>query len=68
MSKRYLRKQAVATRYGVNVRTVERMIEDGRLPPPMYRGRFPLWDESALDASDRVHVVASRPAKAATAA
>jgi hypothetical protein len=53
--KRYLRKKAVAKRYGgVNERTVPRIVADGRLPPPdLYNGRFPLWAEDTLDAHDR---------------
>jgi predicted DNA-binding transcriptional regulator AlpA len=65
VSKRFLRKAAVAARYGVNVRTVERMILDGRLPRPHYRGKFPLFDESELDKSDRAFVAASRSNKPA---
>ncbi len=49
-----LRRAAVAARYGVDVRTLERMAKDGRLrPPDLYLGRMPLWDEDALDADDR---------------
>ena len=53
--KHYLRKRAVAERYSVNVRTIERMQKDGRIPQPIYVGhsKFPLWDEAALDAIDR---------------
>ena len=58
--KRFLRLQSVAERYGVSTRTVPRMVRDGRLPPPHYRGKFPLFDEDELDASDRAAVVASR--------
>lgn len=54
--KKYLRKRAVAERYGVTDRTIERMAEDGRLPPPIYRTKFPIWDEEALDKSDRAAV------------
>jgi hypothetical protein len=54
MSKTYLRKKGVAARYGVDPRTVPRMVKDKRIPPPdLYNGRFPLWDEATLDASDR---------------
>jgi hypothetical protein len=62
MSKKFLRKQAVAKRYGVDERTVDRMSkpEDGRLPPPEYRGRLPLWDEDKLDASDRAAALLPR--------
>ena len=63
--KRYLRKKAVAERYSVNLRTVERMKDDGRLPPPVYRGKFPLWDETELDASDRAAALLPRPTRAA---
>ena len=52
-SKKYLRKKSVAERYGVHERTIDRMARDKRIPPPFYRGKFPLWDEDALDASDR---------------
>jgi predicted DNA-binding transcriptional regulator AlpA len=66
-SKKYLRKKAVADRYGVAERTVDRMAADKRLPPPMYRGKFPLWDEDALDASDRAAALLPRPPDASAA-
>ena len=53
MSNKWLRRKSVAERYEVDERTVDRMKEDGRLPKPMYRGRFPLWNEKELDARDR---------------
>jgi hypothetical protein len=54
MPKRYLRQNSVAARYDVNPRSIPRMVKDKRLPPPsLYNGRFPLWDEDALDAHDR---------------
>jgi predicted DNA-binding transcriptional regulator AlpA len=59
--KKFLRKRVVAERYGVNTRTIERMSIDGRLPPPIYIGKFPLWDEEALDASDRAAALLPRP-------
>jgi hypothetical protein len=59
-SKRYLRKRAVAKRYDVDKRTVDRMKQDGRIPAPVYFGRFPLWDEELLDASDRKAALAPR--------
>jgi predicted site-specific integrase-resolvase len=58
--KKFLRKAAVAERYGVNVRTIDRMTRDGRIPQPHYRGKFPLFDETELDAADRAAVLASR--------
>jgi hypothetical protein len=61
MPKQYLRKVRVAARYDASIRWVERAVEDGRLPPPVYRGRIPIWDEAALDAHDKAAVVARRP-------
>jgi hypothetical protein len=60
MPKTYLRKRAVAARYGVNVRTVDRWAEDGRLPPPIYRGIVPLWDQTELDAQDHAAAATAR--------
>jgi hypothetical protein len=58
--KQFLRKRGVAERYAVNERTVDRMKIDGRIPPPIYRGRIPLWDCDQLDASDRSFALAAR--------
>lgn len=58
---KYLRKASVATRYDVGPRTVDRMSRDGRLPPPHYRGKLPLWSNDELDAAD---AAASATAKA----
>jgi predicted DNA-binding transcriptional regulator AlpA len=65
MSKKFLRKQSVAERYGVDERTIDRMKADGRLPKPVYRGRLPLWDEDELTKSDRAAAVATRRNNAA---
>jgi predicted DNA-binding transcriptional regulator AlpA len=62
MSKTFLRKRAVADRYGVNVRTIDRWAEDGRLPPPIYRGILPLWDQAELDAQDHTAAAVARKA------
>jgi hypothetical protein len=44
--KRYLRRHHLADRYGVDVRNIDKMRVDGRLPPPdVFIGRTPLWDE-----------------------
>jgi excisionase family DNA binding protein len=54
MAKRFLRKRQVAERYGVHERSIDRMAEDGRLPPPHFHGgRIPRWNEDELDAWDR---------------
>jgi predicted DNA-binding transcriptional regulator AlpA len=65
--KRFFRKRAVGERYGVNDRTVDRMAIDGRLPRPIYRGKFPLWDEDELDASDRAAALSRPPREHAAA-
>jgi hypothetical protein len=60
MPKTFLRKRAVADRYGVNRRTVDRWAEDGRLPPPIYRGIIPLWDQAELDSQDHAAAAVAR--------
>jgi predicted DNA-binding transcriptional regulator AlpA len=69
-SRRYLRKQHVAERYGVNVRSVDRMKDDKRIPPPKYLpgSRIPIWAEDELDASDRRATLAPQQLSATTAA
>jgi predicted DNA-binding transcriptional regulator AlpA len=61
MTTRFLRKRSVAERYGITIRTVERMTEDGRLPKPSFRGRIPLWRESELEEFDKAATLAPRP-------
>jgi hypothetical protein len=53
--RRYSRKRAVATRYKVTTRTIDRMARDGRLPAPEYPlgPKLPLWNDAKLDAHDR---------------
>ena len=64
--KKYLRKTAVAERYSVDERTIDRMRGDGRLPKPdLYNGRFPLWGEDSLDENDRRGALLPRPTQAA---
>ena len=56
MSKTYLRKRQVAQRYGdITLRSVERAVVDGRLPPPEYPcgEHTPLWDLAKLEANER---------------
>jgi hypothetical protein len=56
---KYLRKAQLAERYGqATVRTIERMILDGRLPAPtIWRGRSPLWSIEELEAHERATLV-----------
>ena len=63
MAKKYLRKASVAARYDVDERTVDRMRDDGRIPPPKYLpgSRLPIWEEGELDQNDRAATLAPRP-------
>jgi excisionase family DNA binding protein len=63
MSKKFLRVAAVAERYSVSPRTIPRMVKDGRLPAPHYRGKFPLFDIDELERCDRHYVTTSRKPK-----
>jgi predicted DNA-binding transcriptional regulator AlpA len=68
MSKIFLRKRQVAARYGgVATRTIDRWAEDGRLPPPIFRGRVPLWDLDELEAQDRAAAAIARASGKTTA-
>jgi predicted DNA-binding transcriptional regulator AlpA len=58
--KTFLRKRQVAERYNVTTRTIERWSEDGRLPPPIFRGIVPLWDQAELDAQDHAAAAVAR--------
>jgi predicted DNA-binding transcriptional regulator AlpA len=61
MPKIFLRKRQVAARYGgVATRTIDRWAADGRLPPPIFRGRVPLWDLEELEAQDYAAATAAR--------
>jgi predicted DNA-binding transcriptional regulator AlpA len=55
--KQFLRKSQVALRYSVSQRSIDRMAEDGRIPRPIRRGKFPLWEESKLEAYERRAVI-----------
>jgi len=48
----------------VHERTVDRMSIDGRIPKPIHRGKFPLWDESELEEFERRAVIKPDPAAA----
>jgi hypothetical protein len=58
--KRFLRKAQVAKRYGgISTRSVERGVEDGRIPPPEYPigENTPLWDAHKLETVERIAVL-----------
>jgi hypothetical protein len=63
-SKRWYRKAQVATRYDSCDRTIDRAVEDGRLPPPKFPlgNKVPYWDGDELDAHDR-NLAARMPRK-----
>jgi hypothetical protein len=63
--KRWYRKAQVAARYAVSGRTIERAVDDGRLPPPKYPlgAKFPYWDGDELDEHDR-NLAARTPQRA----
>jgi hypothetical protein len=50
----WLRKSAVASRYNVSERTVDRKVKKKLLPPPEFPlgGELPLWRRRQLDAHD----------------
>ena len=64
MPKQFLRKSQVAQRYQVHERSVDRMAKDGRIPKPIHRGKFPLWDESELEEFERRAVINANEAAA----
>jgi hypothetical protein len=62
--KRWYRKRQVGARYGdVCGRTIDRAVEDGRLPAPKYPfgNNIPYWDGDDLDAHDRSLALPDRP-------
>ena len=58
----YLRKAAVAERYSISDRHVDRMVDKGAIPKPLYlnNSRVPLWNTRELDENDRKAAVRSR--------
>jgi predicted DNA-binding transcriptional regulator AlpA len=47
-----LHMRAICTRYGVSDRTIDRWVEAGELPKPMYIQGRRYWDESELAQRD----------------
>jgi hypothetical protein len=71
MSKLYLRRKQMAARYGdIRERTVERYVEAGKLPPPLYinGSRTPLWPVDVLEEFERVSMRPRRKRVPATQA
>jgi hypothetical protein len=61
--KSWSRKRSVAKRYDCDPRTVDRMVEDKRIPRPHYfpNSTIPFWDDDELAANERRATV-NRPA------
>jgi predicted DNA-binding transcriptional regulator AlpA len=50
--KRYLPIKPVAHRYGKSPRTIDRWVQTGDLPPPVYIQQRRFWSEEVLDEFD----------------
>jgi hypothetical protein len=60
----FFRKRQLAQRYGVTIRTLERMVGDGRLPAPDLRlGRLPMWSDEIITANERRAAAERHPSK-----
>ena len=53
---RKLTSRAVANRYSVSIRTIERWTEDGILPQPMRIHKVKYWDELEIEQMERVRM------------
>ena len=64
--KRFLKKRAVAARYAVSVRTVDRWVAAKTLPGPAFEiNGIPYWPESVLNRRDRARATeAAGPSRA----
>jgi hypothetical protein len=62
--KTYLRQPQLAKRYSTTIRTIQRMRDDGRIPPPdLYLGLYPLWTEETIEANERAAALRAPPSK-----
>jgi hypothetical protein len=60
VTKQFLRKRQVAQRYGnITPRSVERAVEDGRIPAPVYPfgPHSPMWDLEELERNERAAAI-----------
>src|SRR3954454_4143405 len=57
---RRLPSRAVAARYGVSMRTLDRWLDAEILPPPLVINRYRYWAESELDRFDQARMDAQR--------
>lgn len=51
-NRKYLGARAVCTRYDIADRTLDRWVETGELPKPIYISGRRFWDRDALDHKD----------------
>ena len=58
----YYRKLQLAARYSTSVRSIDRMVSDGRLPPPdLYMGPHPMWADETIEANERAVTMREPP-------
>ena len=62
MTTKYLPAKAVAARYGVADRTVDRWLQTNNLPPPVYIQKRRYWLEHDLDKYDASRQAATEAA------
>lgn len=53
---RKLTARMLCERYGVVVRTIDRWLEVGFLPPPMVINNIRYWDEEEIEQREREHM------------
>ncbi len=64
MTKTYLTRRQVRTRYGeISDITIRRWIDSGRIDPPLRIGNRDYFDSDRLDATDRRHAAAYQQAR-----
>ena len=63
--KTFYRAYQLAKRYGVTPRTIDRMKNDGRLPPPDIYMPHPMWSDESLEANERSATLRTPPSKTA---
>jgi predicted DNA-binding transcriptional regulator AlpA len=51
-----LRKMQLVERYQVVARSIDRWVEAGRLPKPLYVGDVPMWDLDEIEAAERAAI------------
>jgi predicted DNA-binding transcriptional regulator AlpA len=52
-TKQFLRKKQLAERYQCTTRTIDRWVDDGKLPQPIRIGDVPMWDLGEVEKVER---------------